>query len=87
MVAGPAYSDERRIIARIIREAREQGGLHQSILAERIGKTQSYISKIEGSHQGVDVLVLMDIAQALETDPVELFSRISSEVVRAQGHR
>lgn len=85
MVAGPAYSEERRIIARIIREARERAGMHQTVLAERIGKTQSYISKIEGSHQGVDVLVLLDIAQALDIDSIDLFSLISSEIIRTRS--
>lgn len=84
-MAGTAYSDERRIIARIIRETRERAGLHQSLLAERIGKTQSYVSKIEGSHQGVDVLILLDVAQALEVDPVNLFSQISAEVLRSRN--
>ena len=84
-MAGTAYSDERRIIARIIREAREHSGLHQNDLAERISKTQSYISKIEGSHQGVDVLVLLDIAQALAINPVDLFSDIAKEIFRARG--
>lgn len=84
-MAGPAYSEERRIIARIIREARERVGLHQAGLAERIGKTQSYISKIEGSHQGVDVLVLLDIAQALDIDSIDLFSLISSEILRTRS--
>jgi transcriptional regulator with XRE-family HTH domain len=86
-VAEPAYSDERRIIARLIREARERVGLHQSVLAERINKTQSYISKIEGSHQGVDVLVLLDIAQALDIDSIDLFALMSSEILRTRSRQ
>ena len=86
-MTGTAYSDERRVIARVIREARERSGLHQNLLAERIGKTQSYISKIEGSHQGVDVLVLMEIARALEIDAVQLFNQIFIEISDLRGSR
>ena len=81
-MAGAAYSTAQRAIARTIREAREKAGLHQDQLAERIGRTQSYISKIEGGHQGVDVLLLFDIAVALGIEPVDLYARATADILK-----
>jgi len=64
-----------KILARILRQAREEAGLQQSELGRLIGKTQGYISKVEGGHQGVDVLLFYDIAMALQHVPQDLFAR------------
>lgn len=70
-----ALQRRQKILARILRQAREEAGLQQSELGLLIGKTQGYISKVEGGHQGVDVLLLYDIAVALRHAPQDLFAR------------
>ncbi|WP_405052670.1 MULTISPECIES: helix-turn-helix domain-containing protein [Sphingomonas] len=54
--------------------------MQQIELARRIGKTQGYISKIEGGHQGVDVLLLYDIAIALGNEPAALYTHVVAEI-------
>lgn len=75
-VSQPTNFERQKAIGRALRTAREGAGLQQIQLGERIGKTQGYISKIEGGHQGVDVLLLHDIATALEIDPVKLYASV-----------
>lgn len=76
VVRKPTNLERQKVLGRALRAAREGAGLQQIQLGERIGKTQGYISKIEGGHQGVDVLLLHDIATALEIDPVKLYASV-----------
>lgn len=71
-----ASPDRQKIVARALRAAREEAGLQQVELGRLIGKTQGYVSKVEGGHQGVDVLLLFDIAIALGVDPAELYGQV-----------
>lgn len=59
------------LAARIAR-ARERAGLSQSELAERVGLTQSAVSRVESGARGVDSLELAAMAQALRVSVVDL---------------
>ena len=75
-----AFGERQKIVGKALRQAREEAGLQQIELGRLIGKTQGYISKIEGGHQGVDVLLLHDIANALGNEPADLYARITAEL-------
>lgn len=75
-----AFGERQKIVGRVLRQAREDAGLQQIELARLIGKTQGYISKIEGGHQGVDVLLLYDIAIALGNEPAALYTHVVAEI-------
>ncbi len=75
-----AFGERQKTVGRVLRQAREDAGLQQIELARRIGKTQGYISKIEGGHQGVDVLLLYDIAIALGNEPAALYTHVVAEI-------
>ncbi len=67
---------EYEALARVIREAREDLGLSQRKLAEKVGRPSSSINKIESGRQRVDVLELNDIARALRVGLPEIAARI-----------
>jgi transcriptional regulator with XRE-family HTH domain len=48
-----------------LRRAREQQGVGQRDLAARLGRPQSYISKIETGDRRVDLVEILDICRAL----------------------
>lgn len=66
------------LIKRLV-HTRRQSGLTQLQLAERLGKPQSFISKIEQGQRRVDVIEFCAIIEALGGDPL----RVMSEVVSA----
>ncbi|MEO0418787.1 MAG: helix-turn-helix transcriptional regulator [Pseudomonadota bacterium] len=62
-----------RLVEAIV-SARHQAGLRQVDLAQKLGKDQSFISNIERGQRRVDVLEFYMLAQAIGSDPVELFA-------------
>lgn len=74
------FSGDNRAVVEAIKEARLRAGLKQSELAARMGRDQSWISLIENSQRRVDVVEFIKIAQALDTDPVELFRGIVGRI-------
>ena len=45
-------------------------GLTQSVLAERLGRPQSFVAKIEGGDRSVDVVEFLAITSILKLDPL-----------------
>ncbi len=70
------FTGDNRIVVEALKEARLQAGLKQAELAARIGKDQSWVSLVEGSQRRVDVVEFIEIAKALEVDPVALLGGI-----------
>jgi len=58
--------DESRIlkIGKIIKEAREEVGMPQAVLAKRIGRSQGYISRLENNKEHITILTLKKIIEA-----------------------
>lgn len=71
-----AFTDAHRILVNAIAQMREEHGLQQVELAARLGKNQSYISRIEGGQRRVDVVEFYAIARAIGIDPIDWFNAI-----------
>lgn len=56
--------------------ARQAQGLTQVELAERLGKPQSYVSKIERGERRLDVVEFCALAEALKIAPSSLLQRV-----------
>jgi transcriptional regulator with XRE-family HTH domain len=57
------YEKEHQIIVERLKQARLDAGLGQVEVAEKLGKTQSYLSKIESGQRRFDVLQLKEFAK------------------------
>lgn len=66
----PAYQ---MLIGHLI-ELRKLKGLTQVMLAERLGKPQSYVAKIEGCERKLDVLEFVEICGILEVKASEVLA-------------
>lgn len=66
------YTKDHNEIVERLKEARIEIGLGQVEVAERLGKTQSYISKIESGQRRFDVLQLKEFAK-LYKKPLDFF--------------
>ena len=54
----------------VLRTARPAAGLTQAELAAKLGKPQSWVAKVEAGGRRLDLVEFVDVAEALELDPV-----------------
>lgn len=62
------YSKSQELLVERLKKARIDAGLNQIEAAELLGKTQSYISKIESGQRRIDVVQLKDFAKIYKKD-------------------
>lgn len=62
-------SDERRILASVVRRQREKVQLSQAELSARIGRPQSLLAEIESARRKLDIFEFIDLARALDMTP------------------
>lgn len=62
------YLKEYKLIAEKLKKARIESGLTQEVVAEKIKKPQSYISKVESAEQRIDVIELRLFAELYKKD-------------------
>ena len=62
------YQNDHKKIAERLKKARLDAGLGQVEVAEKLGKTQSYVSKIESGQRRFDVLQLKEFAKLYKKD-------------------
>ncbi len=65
----------RQLIERL-REAREKKGIRQETLANKLGRPQSYVSKIESLERRLDIIELFDWLDGLGYQPQQFFRDI-----------
>ena len=59
------YSNDYALFLRHLKETRKKAGVTQEQLAERVGQTQSFISKVERGERRLDVVELRAFCKAL----------------------
>lgn len=65
----------KRAILGAIAEARRTAGLSQRQLSERLKEANNYIQRIESGERGLQVSEFVEIARALDIDPLEMLRR------------
>ena len=66
------YTKDHNLIVERLKKARLESGLGQIEVAKKLGKTQSYLSKIESGQRRFDVLQLKEFAK-LYRKPLDFF--------------
>lgn len=62
------YSEDHKYIIEQLKKARLEVDLDQVEVARLLGKTQSYISKIEAGQRRVDIVTLKEFARIYQKD-------------------
>ncbi|HMO80362.1 MAG TPA: helix-turn-helix transcriptional regulator [Pyrinomonadaceae bacterium] len=70
------YSKEYSLFLEQLRNAREEKGLTQTELAERLGQTQSFISKVERGERRIDIVELRAFCSAIDVGFASFIARI-----------
>lgn len=73
-MAKPRSVTVRAKLRRLLIEARVVGGLKQADLALKLGKTQSYVSKVESGALQLEVVDFIEWVRALGLDPAAFVS-------------
>ena len=63
-----------RLLLDSVRDARKRARVTQVDLASRLGVTQSLLSKIERRERRLDAVELLNICEAIGTDPIKLLA-------------
>lgn len=51
-----------------LKKARKESGLKQQIVAEKLGRYQSYLSKVENGDRRIDIIELLELANVYGKD-------------------
>ena len=68
------HSPEYARFLALLTQARKDSGIVQQELADRLGKPQSFVAKIERGERRIDVIEFITIARAIGRDPVALLN-------------
>ena len=66
------YSQSYRTLLDRITKARKEAGITQAELAEKLGRPQSFVSKIESGERRIDVIEFLQVAKHVGFDPCAL---------------
>lgn len=71
-MANSTHNADYQLLLDVLRTVRKRLGVSQVDLAERLGNTQTFVSKCERGERRVDVVELVEFAEALGVPPLEL---------------
>lgn len=74
-MAKSLYRTENLELAALLRQLREDAGLVQTVLAERLGRNQTFVSNVELGIRRLDLVELRDYCQSLDISLVKLIER------------
>jgi len=70
------HSPEHQALRELLIAARRKAGLTQYEVAERLGRPQSFVAKVEGGERRLDVIEFIAVVKALGADPVKLMRKL-----------
>jgi len=76
------HSRHYQIFRSLLVSARQESGLTQVQIAERLGKPQSFISKYERGERRLDLTEFIELADVLGIDVVDFMNRYKSAIAQ-----
>ena len=71
-MAQSTHNPDYRLLLTVLKAARKRAGVSQVELAERLGNTQTFVSKCERGERRIDAVELVEFAEALGVPPLGL---------------
>lgn len=76
-ITSPGFCDQRyKELIECLKLRRQEIGLSQQKLAERLGLHKQFVSRVELGERRLDVVEFADLARALELDPAKIIADI-----------
>jgi transcriptional regulator with XRE-family HTH domain len=79
--------EQYRLVGTCLAAARRRANLTRTEAAERLGRKQTFVSEIERGLRRVDVLEIVLISRALDTDPLHLFAEVSQKAQKRKRRK
>ena len=70
------FTDKYEQFRLLLVEARKNAGLSQAVLARKLGRPQSFVSKYERGERRLDVVEFEQVAYALEIEPIRFLKKL-----------
>lgn len=80
------HSTEHEFLRQYLKDRREDLGLSQRNLADRMGVIYSFIGKVETGDRRLDVIEFIEYCNTLELDPIEVVKEINDKVLREEDN-
>lgn len=71
-MAQSTHNPDYQLLLAVLKAARKRIGVSQVDLAERLGNTQTFVSKCERGERRIDAVELVEFAEALGVEPLGL---------------
>jgi len=69
-------------LRKLLRDLRDKRGLTQADVAARLDKPQSFVAKYEGGERRLSAIEFIDVARALDLDPVTVLRQLLKALSR-----
>lgn len=71
-------SPRQKALAKLLTAERRRAGLSQEEVADKLGRYQSFVAHYESGQRRIDVVELLEIAEAIGFDPVKLVKKLKA---------
>lgn len=79
------YRTENLELAALLRELRENAGMVQTTLGERLGRNQTYVSNVELGIRRLDLVELRDYCEGLDISLKKLIDQWDARISKRAG--
>ena len=76
MMTKSVFTERYQAFISLLVSARQKQGLTQRDLATKLNKVHSFVAKYEQGERRLDVIEFLDIAEALEVNPIEIIKKL-----------
>ncbi len=70
------YTNDYQRLLKLLVDARRGSGITQQDLAKRLGRPQSFVSKVEHGERRIDVIEFIEICRVIGVEPAALLRKI-----------
>jgi transcriptional regulator with XRE-family HTH domain len=81
------FTDEYEVLLNLLRETRQGARITQAKLAEILGQSQSFVSKVEIGERRLDVIQLRTICHSLGTTLSQFVSKLEERLRKTEKRK